>query len=61
VPVDKAILREAGKSRIADFEDAIVEVAAHAASSEFIVTSNVKDFTFGRIPAITPAQFLIQI
>jgi len=44
VPADKAILIEARRSPIVDFEDAIVEAAAHAASSAFIVTSNAKDF-----------------
>jgi predicted nucleic acid-binding protein len=61
VPVDKAILTEARNSRIVDFEDAIVEATAHAAASEFIVTSNVRDFKVGRVSAITPVQFLLQI
>jgi predicted nucleic acid-binding protein len=61
VPVDKAILIDARRSPIVDFEDAIVAAAAHAASSAFIVTSNVRDFALGRVSAITPAQFLLQI
>jgi hypothetical protein len=61
VPVDKAILMEARRSTIVDFEDAIVEGAAHATSSAFIITSNVRDFPLGRVPAMTPAQFLLQI
>ncbi|MDP4199515.1 MAG: PIN domain-containing protein [Bacteroidota bacterium] len=60
VPVNKAMLTEARNSAIADFEDAIVEAAAHAASSTFIITSNVRDFASGRIPAITSSEFLLQ-
>ena len=61
VPVDKAILTDARNSRIVDFEDAIVEAAAHAASSAFIVTNNGRDFKVGRVSAISPAEFLLQI
>src|SRR5437867_1586032 len=42
---------------IADLEDALQAAAAVTANASFIVTRNVKDFKFSRVPALTPHEF----
>ena len=41
-----------------DLEDALQAAAAITANASFIVTRNVRDFKFSRIPAITPRDFI---
>lgn len=41
-----------------DFEDALQAAAATTASASFIITRNVKEFKFSRIPALSPADFI---
>jgi predicted nucleic acid-binding protein len=41
-----------------DWEDALQAAAARTAGASFIVTRNVKDFKFSRVPALTPKEFL---
>lgn len=41
-----------------DWEDALQAAAAQSARASFIVTRNVKDFKFSRVPAISPQDFL---
>ena len=43
---------------MADLEDALQAAAATTARASFIVTRNVKDFKFSRIPALTPQDFI---
>ncbi len=43
---------------LADFEDALQAAAAQTAGASFIVTRNVKDFKFSRVPALSPKEFL---
>lgn len=58
VPTDDTTLRNALKSLITDYEDAVVEQAAIACDASQIVTRNVKDFTQSSIPAVTPEMFV---
>ncbi len=43
---------------LTDFEDALQAAAAQTAGASFIVTRNVKDFNFSRVPALSPQEFL---
>lgn len=58
VPVDSALLGAALKSRIKDYEDAVVEQVARECEALLIVTRNVKDFKPGAVRAVTPEQYL---
>ncbi|WP_461256889.1 PIN domain-containing protein [Treponema sp. R80B11-R83G3] len=41
-----------------DFEDSVQFAVGYSFSVDYIVTRNVKDYTSGSIPAVTPGQFL---
>lgn len=43
---------------LTDFEDALQAAAARTAGASFIITRNVKDFRFSRVPALSPTDFL---
>ncbi len=51
------ILNSATKSRIADYEDAVVEQAALTCGASEVITRNLKDFSNSSVPAITPELF----
>jgi predicted nucleic acid-binding protein len=52
------IVQEVMRWGLNDFEDALQTAAAQTAGASFIVTRNVKDFKFPRVPALTPKEFL---
>lgn len=58
VPVDGALLKLALKSRVVDYEDAVIECAADQARAAAIVTRNTKDFKMSRIKAMAPEVYL---
>jgi len=41
-----------------DLEDTLQAAAATTAGASFIITRNVKDFKFSRIPAMSPVDFI---
>ena len=41
-----------------DLEDVLQVAAAQTAAASFIVTRNVKDFRYSRVPALSPEEFL---
>jgi len=41
-----------------DFEDSVQYVVGEGLATEYIVTRNTQDFSFGSIPALTPEQFI---
>ncbi len=45
------------KSRMQDFEDAVVAATAARHSAAYIITRNIDDFRFSPVPAITPKEF----
>ncbi len=57
VPVDNKLLMDALKSKIKDYEDAVVEQAAIACNAAVIVTQNIKDFQASTIQALTPEAY----
>lgn len=58
VPVNGPLLSLALKSNVHDFEDAIIEQAAHVSGSSLIITRNLKDFKTSTVKAVAPEQFL---
>ncbi len=55
-PVNRAVLDEAAKSNITDFEDAVIHEAARHVGADAIVSRNVKDFKRSIIPVYTPNE-----
>jgi hypothetical protein len=53
-----ASIQEALRWGMNDWEDAMQAAAAQTAGASFIVTRNVKDFKFSRVPAVSPKEFL---
>ena len=54
-------LSAAGALRWNDYEDALQAVTAERIHAEYIVTRNVRDFKSGKVPALTPDEFLARI
>ena len=52
------VIQDVMRWGLTDFEDALQAAAARTAGASFIVTRNVKDFKFSRVPALSPIEFL---
>jgi len=59
-PVNRAILEQALRSEIDDFEDAVLEQSAKLVDARVIVTRNLKDFRKAEVTALDPAELLSQ-
>ena len=57
-PVNRPVLEGALQSKIADFENAVVEQAGRLIGAEAIITRNTKDFRRSSIKALDPAELL---
>ena len=57
-PVNRSVIEEALKSRMADFEDAVLSYAANLVGATAVVTRNTKDFRHSPVKALDPAEFL---
>lgn len=57
-PINRAVLEAALKSRMADFEDAVLSEAAKAVGVDGIVTRNIKDFKSAGISIYNPIELL---
>ena len=57
-PVNRPVIEQALQSRIADFEDAVLEQAARLVGAEAIITRNTKDFRKSTVKALDPLAFL---
>lgn len=44
-----------------DFEDAVMSESAYRIDADYIITRNTKDYIESKVPAITPAQFLMKL
>ena len=60
-PVNRSVIDKALRSKIEDFEDAILEQAARLVGAEAIITRNTKDFHRSSINALDPAELLAAI
>ena len=56
--VNRAVLEEALKSKLTDFEDAVLDQAGRLAGAEVIVTRNQKDFRHAFLRILGPDEFL---
>ena len=60
-PVNRAVLEEAMKSRIPDFEDAVLDQAGRLAGAEVVITRNQKDFRHAALKVLGPDEFLVSL
>jgi hypothetical protein len=56
--VDKKLIEDAVKSEILDFEDAVQDSVAFENGLDVIVTRNIKDFKYSKVPVVTPQDYL---
>jgi predicted nucleic acid-binding protein len=45
---------------VADFEDSILAATARREKAEYIITRNERDFSQSPVPAVSPADFIMQ-
>ena len=57
-PVNRAVVEEALRSTIEDFEDAVLEQSGRLAAVEAIITRNTRDFRRASLKALDPTEFL---
>lgn len=57
-PVNRAVLEEALKSKLTDFEDAVLDQAGKLAGAEVIVTRNQQDFRLASLKVLDPDELL---
>ena len=60
-PVNRPVIEQALQSKIAHFEDAVLEQAGRLVGAEAIVTRNTKDFRHSSIKALEPQEFLASL
>ena len=60
-PVNRPVIEEALRSKIEDFEDAVLEQAGRLTGAGAIVTRNTKDFHRSAIKALDPAELLLAV
>lgn len=58
LPVNSDIIENAVRSEFTDFEDAVQYFTALSASSDYIITRNVKDYSLSEIEVFSPDEFL---
>lgn len=57
-PVNRAVLEEALESKVADFEDAVIDQAGRLAGAEAVITRNQRDFRFATLKVLGPDELL---
>ena len=57
-PVNRSVLEQALRSKISDFEDAVLEQAGRLVAVDAITTRNIKDFKKSTVPIFDPAELL---
>jgi len=60
-PVNRLVLEEALRSRIVDFEDAVLEQAGRLAGADAIVTRNTRDYRNSAVKAVEPDELLASL
>ena len=56
--VNRAVLEEALKSKLTDFEDAVLDQAGRLAGAEVVVTRNQQDFRHATLKVLGPDELL---
>ncbi|MGD0089999.1 MAG: PIN domain-containing protein [Planctomycetota bacterium] len=59
--VNRPVIERALRSRITDFEDAVLDEAGQLAGAELIVTRNAKDFAGSPLKVLDPLEFLVHL
>ena len=57
-PVNRPVIEEALGSRIKDFEDAVIEQAAHLVGAQAIISRDTKGFKNSIVKVLDPAELL---
>ena len=60
-PVNRPVLEQALHSKVADFEDAVLEQAARLVGADVIATRNCTDFKSSTVTVMDPAELLATI
>lgn len=60
-PVNRAVLEEALKSKLVDFEDAVLDQAGRLAGAQAIVTRNQQDFRHASLKVLDPDELLANL
>ena len=60
-PVNRAVLEEAIRSKVTDFEDAVLDQAGRLAGAEAIVTRNQSDFRLASLKVLGPDELLASL
>jgi predicted nucleic acid-binding protein len=60
-PVNRPVLEQALRSKIADFEDAVLEQAGRLAAVDAITTRNVSDFVKSAITVFDPTELVAAV
>jgi len=60
-PVNRAVLAEALKSKVTDFEDAVIDQAGRLAGAEAVVTRNQQDFRHASLKVLGPDELLASL
>lgn len=57
---DERIVDDALASSFVDYKDALQYYSALSKNVDVIVTRNIKDFQYSKIPVLTPDEYLLQ-
>ena len=57
-PVNRPVIEEALRSRIKDFEDAVIEQSAHLVGAQTIISQDTKGFKNSIVKALDPTELL---
>jgi predicted nucleic acid-binding protein len=60
-PVNRPVIEEALKSKVTDFEDAVLEQSGRLVGAEAIVSRDVKGFRHSTLTAFDPVELLIHL
>ena len=60
-PVNRSVIEEALRSRIPDFEDAVLEQSGRLSGADAIITRNLRDFHNSSLKALGPDELLSAI
>jgi predicted nucleic acid-binding protein len=60
-PVNRAVLEEALRGKVTDFEDAVLDQAGRLAGADLIVTRNLADFRLASLKALGPDELLASL
>ena len=59
-PVTRRVLELASESKQADYEDAVLAIAAALAGADLVITRNPRDFLRGPLQVLTPTEWLVE-